>query len=336
MTAYILRRLILMVPTLLGITLVCFILVQFVPGGPVEQIISRVRAYSSSRGIAAKTISAEEMENIKAYFGFDKPAYVRYFHWLGNLFRLDFGKSYVYQKPVLQVIASKFPVSLFFGLTSFFLSYLISIPLGVHKAVTHGGFSDALTSALMFGGYVIPGYALGILLIIFFAGGSYFDWFPIGNMVSENFESLPPLAKALDLLDHMALPLICYMVGEFAMLTLLMKNSMLEEISKDYMRTALAKGLSLRAAVWRQAFRNALIPIATGLGSIFSILFTSALLIERVFDLDGMGLLFYNSILSRDYNVVLGIIVLGSFAAMLGRLFSDMIYVVIDPRIRFD
>lgn len=336
MTAYILRRLLLMVPTLLGISLICFILIQFVPGGPVEEVISKVRAYGSMKGVAAKRISTEEIQNIKAYFGFDKPAYVRYFIWLGNLLRLDFGKSYVYQKPVLQVIVSKFPVSLFFGLTSFVLAYLISIPLGVRKAEVHGGFFDAATSAIVFAGYVIPGYALGILLIIFFAGGSYFDWFPIGNIVSENFESLAPGAKALDFLHHMVLPLTCYMVSEFAMLTLLMKNSMLEELSKDYMRTALAKGMSMRAAVWRQAFRNALIPIATGIGSIFALLFTSALLIERVFDLDGMGMLFYNSILSRDYNVVLGIIVLSSFFTMLGRLFSDFIYVVIDPRIRFD
>lgn len=336
MTTYIIRRLLLMIPTLLGITLACFILFQFVPGGPVEAVISKVRSSSSARGATAKTISAEEINNIRAYFGFDQPAPVRYLRWLGNLVRGDLGKSYVYQQPVLQVIVSKFPVSILFGLSSFILSYLVSIPLGVRKAISHGGVFDATTSAVIFAGYVMPSYALGILLIIFFAGGSYFDWFPIGNLVSENFESLPPLSKALDLLRHMVLPLASYMAGEFAFLTLLMKNSMLDEISKDYVRTALAKGLSFRQAVWRQAFRNGLIPIATGIGSIFTLLFTSALLIERVFDLDGMGLLFYNSVLSRDYNVVLGIIVLSSFFTMLGRLFSDLIYVVIDPRIRFD
>jgi len=336
MTTYILRRLLLMIPTLLGITLVCFILIQFVPGGPVEQVISKVRAYGSSRGASAKAISQEEIQNITAYFGFDQPAYIRYLRWLGNVCRGDLGKSYVYQQPVLQVIVSKFPVSVLFGLSSFILSYLISIPLGVRKAISHGGVFDAASSAVIFAGYVMPGYTLGILLIIFFAGGSYFDWFPIGNLVSENFESLSFWGKTLDVGRHMVLPLTCYMASEFALLTLLMKNSMLDEISKEYMRTALAKGLSFRQAVWRQAFRNGLIPIATGIGSIFAILFTSALLIERVFDLDGMGLLFYNSILSRDYNVVLGIIVLSSFFTMLGRLFSDLIYVVIDPRIRFD
>lgn len=336
MTAYILRRLLLMVPTLLGITLVVFVLIQFVPGGPVEEILSRVRGLDSQGGTKVKAISAAEVENIKAYFGFDRPAYVRYFTWLGNVVRGDFGNSYVYQRPVLEVIASKFPISLFFGLVSFVLAYAVSIPLGVRKAVSHGSWADGVSSALVFAGYVIPGYALGILLIIFFAGGSYFDWFPMGGIVSDDFESLSPAGKALDFLHHMVLPLVCWMIGEFAVLTLLMKNSMLDELNKDYLRTALAKGMSVRRAVWRQAFRNALIPIATGIGSIFALLFTSSLLIERVFDIDGMGLLFYNSIVGRDYNVVLGIIVLSSFFVMLGRLFSDVIYVVVDPRIRFD
>jgi microcin C transport system permease protein len=336
MTNYILRRLFLMIPTLLGISLVCFILFQFVPGGPVEEYISKIRAVGSARGATAKTISQEEINNIKAYMGYDQPAHLRYLHWLGNVCRGDLGKSLVYQQPVLQVIASKFPVSILFGLTSFILSYLVSIPLGIRKAISHGGVFDTASSAIIFAGYVMPGYALGILLIIFFAGGTYFDWFPIGNLVSENFEGLSFWGKALDVGRHMVLPLTCYMAGEFAFLTLLMKNSMLDEISKEYMRTALAKGLSFRQAVWRQAFRNGLIPIATGIGSILALLFTSALLLERVFDLDGMGLLFFNSVLSRDYNVVLGIIVLSSFFTMLGRLFSDIIYVVIDPRIRFE
>lgn len=336
MTAYILRRLLLMLPTLLGITVVVFVLIQFVPGGPVEEILSKVRGLDSQGGTKVKAISAAEIENIKAYFGFDKPAYVRYFIWLGNVVRGDFGNSYVYQQPVLEVIASKFPISLFFGLVSFLLAYAISIPLGVHKAVSHGSWADGLSSALVFAGYVIPGYALGILLIIFFAGGSYFDWFPMGGIVSDEFESLSTVGKILDFLHHMTLPLVCWMIGEFAVLTLLMKNSMLDELNKDYLRTALAKGMSFRRAVWQQAFRNALIPIATGIGSIFALLFTSSLLIERVFDIDGMGLLFYNSIVGRDYNVVLGIIVLSSFFVMLGRLFSDVIYVVVDPRIRFD
>lgn len=336
MTAYIVRRLLLMVPTLLGISLVCFALIQFVPGGPVEEVISKVRAAGAMRGGEAKRISAEEVANIRAYFGFDQPAPVRYLRWLGNVCRGDFGTSYVYQRPVLEVIVSKFPVSLFFGLASFLLAYAISIPLGVKKALSHGRPFDVASTAVIFTGYVIPGYALGIVLIILFAGGSYFDWFPLGGLVSDNFESLPPLEKLLDFAHHMVLPLICWTVGDFAFLTMLMKNSMLEELGKDYIRTAMAKGLSFRAAVWRQAFRNSLIPVVTGVGSIFALLFTSSLLIEKVFDLDGMGLLFYDSIVGRDYNVVLGIILLSSLCVLIGRLVSDLIYVAVDPRIRFD
>jgi microcin C transport system permease protein len=335
MTAYLVRRLLLIVPTLLGISLVCFALVQFVPGGPVEQIIAKVNAAAAAHP-GGRGISPEEIANIQAYFGFDKPAYVRYFTWLGNMLRGDFGNSYVYQQPVLDVIVSKMPISLFFGLVSYVLAYAVSIPLGVKKAMSHGSLSDSVSSAVIFAGYVLPGYAVGIVLLIFFAGGTYLSWFPLGNIVSDNFESLSPFDKVLDFLHHMVLPVFCYLIGEFAMLTLLMKNSTLEELGKDYMRTAMAKGLSLRQAVWRQAFRNALIPIATGVGSIFAVMFTSALLIERVFDIDGMGLLMWNSMIGRDYNVVLGIIVLSSLFVALGRLLSDIIYVVVDPRIRFD
>ena len=336
MTAYILRRLLLMIPTLLGITLACFLLIQLVPGGPVEEMIARVQGLASQRGASDKRISAAEVENIKAYFGFDRPAHERYFRWLGNLLRFDFGTSYIYHRPVFDVILSKMPVSLIFGLSSFFLSYLISIPLGALKAVRNESSFDIVTSILMFAGYVMPGFALGILLIIFFGGGSYLDWFPISGLVSDNFEMLSPWAKTLDVLHHLVLPLICYMIGQFAFLTLLMKNTLLEELNKDYLRTALAKGVSYRRAVWRHALRNSLIPIATGVGSIFTVMFAGALLIERVFDLDGMGLLFYNAIVGRDYNLVLGLIVIISFFTVIGRLFSDLCYVAVDPRIRFD
>lgn len=336
MTTYLVRRLLLIIPTLLGITLACFILIQLVPGGPVEEMIGRIQAFSSDRGGGAKSISAAEVENIKAYFGFDRPAHERYFSWLGNLLKGDFGRSYIYHGPVLDVILSKMPVSLFFGLTSFFLAYLVSVPLGVSKAIRHNSAFDTSTSVLVFVGYVIPGFALGILLIIFFGGGSFLDWFPISGVVSDGHEFLSPTARVFDFLHHMVLPLICYMIGEFAFLTLLTKNSLMEELNKDYVRTALAKGVSFRAAAWRHGLRNALIPLATGMGGLFTIMFTGALLIERVFDIDGMGLLFYNAIVGRDYNVVLGLIVLISFFTILGRLFSDFLYAVVDPRIRFD
>ena len=227
------------------------------------------------------------------------------------------------------------PISLFFGLTSFVLSYLISIPLGVWKAVKHNSFFDISTSVVVFAGYVIPGYALGILLIIFFAGGSYYSWFPMSGIVSDNHEQLSAFGKVIDFLHHLCLPMICYMISEFAFLTQLMKNTLLDEMNKDYLRTALVKGVSFQRAVWKHAFRNGLIPLATGFADLFTVMFAGALLIERVFDIDGMGLLFYNSVISRDYNVVMGIIFLSSLLTMLGRLFSDVLYVVFDPRIRF-
>jgi microcin C transport system permease protein len=226
------------------------------------------------------------------------------------------------------------PISLFFGLTSFILSYAISIPLGVWKAVKHHSAFDFVTSTVVFAGYIIPPYALGILLIIFLAGGSYWNIFPMSGIVSDNFDDLSLWAKVLDFLNHLFLPMICYMIGEFAFLTQLMKNSLLDELNKEYVRTALVKGMSYQRAVWKHAFRNALIPLATGSADIFTIMFAGSLFIERVFDIDGMGLLFYNSTVGRDYNVVMGLIVLTSILTMLGRLFADLLYVVFDPRIR--
>ena len=337
MKTYILRRLLLMIPTLVGISLVCFILIQLIPGGPVEELVSRAQSVAAMRGgtDASKALSPEQIAQIQAYFGFDKPAWQRYLQWLWNVLHLDFGTSYTYGAPVFEVIASRFPVSLFFGLTSFFISYLVCIPLGLWKAVRHGSRLDSLSSGIIFSGYVMPGYALGILLIIFLAGGSYLDLFPMGGLTSDEFEDLSFTGKIFDLLHHLALPMFCYIISEFAFLTFLMKNSVLEELGKDYMRTALAKGLSFKEALFRHALRNALIPVATRLSEIFTLMFAGALLIEKVFDIDGMGLLYYNSMVNRDYNVVLGIIFLSSLMALLGRLFSDILYTFVDPRIRF-
>jgi microcin C transport system permease protein len=333
--AYIIRRLALMIPTLFGISLIVFALIQFVPGGPVEELISRVQQAAAEKRPGAN-ISPQEVANIKAYFGFDKPAPIRYAIWLGKVARLDLGKSYTYQEPVWDVIKSKFPISLFFGITSFLLSYLVSLPLGVAKALRNGSWFDTLSSGIIFTGFVIPGYALGILLIIFLGGGRFLNLFPISGIVSDEFETLSATGKVLDFLHHMVLPLFCYMISEFAILTMMLKNSLMEEMGKDYMRTAVVKGSSYRRAVWNHAFRNALIPLATRAGEIFTVMFAGSILIERVFDIDGMGLLVYTSMVNRDYNVVMGIIMLSSLMAMLGRLFSDILYVFVDPRIRFD
>ena len=324
-----------MIPTILGITLACFALIQFVPGGPVEQMIANIRAASVARGAdPAAAISPAEIENIKKNFGFDQPAYVRYFTWLGGAITGDLGQSYSYNRPVMGVILERMPISLFFGLTSFLLSYAVCIPLGMWKARKHHSLFDTMSSIAIFAGYVIPGYALGILLIIFFAGGTFLDLFPLRGVVSDNFEMLSFPAQVLDFLHHMVLPMICYMVGEFAFLTMLMKNSILEEIRKDYMRTAVLKGMLPKTALFRHALRNALIPIATRMSEIFTLVFAGALLIEKVFDIDGMGLLVWNSIVSRDYNVVMGIILISSLLTLFGRLFSDLLYTYIDPRIR--
>ena len=324
-----------MIPTLFGISLICFALIQFVPGGPVEEAISRMRQVGAAKGMSSsRTITPEEVANIKAYFGFDQPAPVRYGRWLAKLVKGDLGTSYTYQEPVLRVILSKMPISLFFGLSSFFISYLVCIPLGMAKALRHNSLFDTLSSIGIFTGNVIPSYALGIVLIVFLGGGSYLNFFPISGIISEQHESLSFFGKLLDFLHHMVLPMVCYMLGQFAFLTMLMKNSLLEELGKDYIRTALVKGASLKIAVRKHALRNGLVPLATGAGEIFTLMFAGSIMIERVFDIDGMGLLLYNSTINRDYNVVLGLIVLMSGMALLGRLFADFLYVVVDPRIR--
>lgn len=326
-----------MIPTLLGITFACFSLIQFVPGGPVEQFIVRLQSHNANTGTSnEKSISEDEVENIKKYYGFDQPFMVRYGKWLGNIFKGNFGDSYFYEEPVLDVITQRFPISLFFGLSSFFLSYLICIPLGVKKALHQGSYFDIFTSVLTYIGYVIPSYALGILLIIFFCGGSFLDLFPMTGIKSDDHDQLSFFGQLLDYVHHLLLPLICYMASQFAVLSLLMKNSLLEEIKKEYVRSSQLRGASYKKSVMKHAFRNSLIPIATGLGSIFSVMFAGALLIERVFDIDGMGLLFYNSIVNRDYNVVMGLILLISITNLIGRLFSDLLYAWIDPRIRFN
>ncbi len=337
MKVYILRRLLLMIPTLFGITLLLFALIQFLPGGPVENYISRIRHSLGASGLTnTHEITATEIESLRRNFGYDQPVHIRYLRWLGRLLQGDLGESFSYQEPVWDVILRRMPISLFLGLTSFLLSYLLCLPLGLKKALRHGSHYDILTSTLIFAGYVIPGYVLGLLLIIFFSGESFLDIFPIGGAVSDYFEELSVFGKAGDFLYHMFLPLVAYMASEFAFLTMLIKNSLLDEVTKNYMITARAKGMPYKRAMYRHALRNALLPLMTRLSEVFTLIFTSALLIEKVFNIDGMGLLVYNSMLDRDYNVVLGIILLASFLSMLGRLFSDILYVVVDPRIRFD
>lgn len=326
-----------MIPTILGITLIVFGITHILPGGPVEQYIARTRASLGLQGVdVSRAITPQEVNNIRAYYGFDRPFHERYLRWLGGALTLDLGRSYTYHEPVWDVIRARFPVSLFFGLTSFLFAYAVCIPLGLKKALLHHSAFDVSTTAIIFAGYVVPGFVLGLLLIVFFAGGNFLDLFPIGGIVSDNWELLSFPGRVLDFLHHMFLPLVCYMASEFAFLTLLMKNSLLDEMSRDYLRTAIVKGSEFDRAVWRHALKNALIPIVTRLSEVFTLIFAGALLIEKVFNIDGMGKLMYESIMDRDYPVAMGLILLISLLAMLGRLFSDMMYVVVDPRIRLD
>ena len=247
----------------------------------------------------------------------------------------DLGISYVYDEPVTRLIRDRLHISCYFGILGFILSYMVCIPLGIAKAVRHGSFFDWTTSVLVFVAYSIPGYFLGALLLVFFGGGSFWDVFPLGGFVSEGFESLNFQAKCLDLLHHTFLPVLCYTIGSFATVTVLMKNSLLENLSQDYVRTAIAKGLSQRRVIFVHALRNSLIPISTGMGSIIGIFLAGSYMIEKVFNIDGIGMLSYVSIMSADYPVVLGFLVLNTLILLIGNLLSDLLYALIDPRIKF-
>ena len=341
MTSYFARRFLLVIPTFIGITLAVFLIMHFVPGGPIErQIMSYKMALMQEGGVGgAKTMDSglpeEALEEMRRYYGFDKPVHIRYAQWLWKVIHLDLGRSYIYQDPVWDVIKSRFPVSLFLGLTGFLLSYLVCIPLGVLKAVRHGSRFDFASSLIVFLGYSIPGWALGTALLVLFGGGSFWGFFPLGGFRPDNWEILNFGQKITAQIHHMILPVICYMIGSFATLTILTKNSLMENLGQDYVRTAFAKGLSERRVIFVHALRNSLIPIATGLGHFFSLILAGSFLIERVFNIDGMGYLGYTSILQRDYPVALGILVISSLLMLLGNIISDVIYVMVDPRIRF-
>jgi microcin C transport system permease protein len=339
---YFFRRLLLIIPTFIGITLVCFAITQFVPGGPVEQMIMRMKGAStgeSGRGSSeAKIITPEYRKQLEKHFGFDKPFYKRYIKWLITD-RLGMRmESYKFpNKTAWQLICERMPVSLVFGITGFILSYLICIPLGIVKALKHGSRFDFVSSVMVFIGYAIPAFSFGMILKMVFCGTveNLWDIFPLYGFQSDNFESLSFAAKTKDIFMHMFLPVLCYIIGNFAVLTLLMKNSLLDQIGKDYIRTVLAKGGSSRRAIWGHAFRNALIPIATGFGAILSIMFAGSVIIELIFEIPGMGRLSLDAIVGRDYAVFMGILSLTSLFALLGNILSDFCYVLIDPRINF-
>ena len=346
MAAYILKRLLLMIPTLVGVMLVTFVVTQFVPGGPVEQLIQQLQGTGVHGEAAAGAqrlyrgdagLDPERIEQLKALYGFDKPAYQRFLEMMRNYAVFDFGESYFHGESVIDLIVSKLPVSISLGMWTFFLVYLTCIPLGIAKAVRDGTPFDLATSTIILVGYAIPGFVLGILLLVLFGGGSFWDVFPLRGLVSDNFDQLSWYGKIADYLWHITLPVISLTVGSFAVMTLLTKNSFIEELRKQYVLTARAKGLAENRVLYRHVFRNAMIPLVTGFPAAFiGAFFAGSILIEQIFSLDGLGLLAYESIMKRDYPVVLGSLYLFTLLGLIAKLLTDLSYVLVDPRIQFE
>lgn len=341
MWVYILKRLLLMIPTLLGVLIITFVVVQFVPGGPVEQYLAEAR--SAEGGAAeggsvyrgAQGVDSERIEQIKALYGFDKPAHERFFEMLGRFSRFDLGTSFFQNKAVSELIVEKLPVSISLGLWTFLISYGVAVPLGIAKAVRAGSRFDLVTTLLVLVGYAIPGFVLGLALLVIFGG--QLQWFPLRGLTSSNWEELSWGARIVDYLWHITLPVTAMVLGSFAVTAMLTKNAFLEEIRKQYVMTARAKGLGERQVLWKHVFRNALIPIVTGFPAAFiGAFFTGALLIETLFSLDGLGLLSYESVIRRDYPVVMGTLFLFTLIGLVTKLISDLCYVWVDPRVKFD
>lgn len=366
MLAYIVRRLTLMVPTILGIMLVSFVVVQFAPGGPVERVIAQLTGddvsatarvsggggdfaggaqapgaggggADASKYRGAQGLDPNFIKELEKQFGFDKPPAERFALMIWNYVRFDFGRSYFRDISVLDLIAEKLPVSISLGLWMTLLTYAISIPLGISKAMRDGSRFDVWTSAVIIVGYAIPSFLFAILLIILFAGGSFLDWFPLRGLTSDNWAQMSWLQRIGDYAWHLVLPLTSMVLGAFATMTLLTKNSFLEEIRKQYVITARMKGLPERAVLYRHVFRNAMLIVIAGFPSAFiSAFFTGSLLIETIFSLDGLGLLGFESVLNRDYPVVFATLYIFSLAGLLIGLVSDLTYMLVDPRIDFE
>ena len=335
MRDYFIRRLLLIPPTLIGITIIVFVITRLVPGGPIERAIMEAQLAGGQTSVAGQNMALSEaqLDRLREYFGFDKPVLQSYVDWVGKVVRGDLGTSYRFNQPVWDVIASRFPVSLYYGLITLIITYAVCIPLGVVKAIGHRSTMDNVTSVLVFAGYAVPGYVLGALLLLFFA--VEVDWFPMGGFTSYNFDELTPMGKVIDVLHHATLPLICYLVGSFAVTTMLMKNNLMDNLAADYVRTAVAKGVPFNKAVSGHALRNSLIPIATTFGQNITLLVGGSFLIETIFDIDGFGLLGLTSIFDRDYPVVMGIVFLASLLLLIGNILSDMLVAMVDPRVRF-
>ena len=366
MGAYILKRILLMIPTLLGIMLMTFAVIQFVPGGPVEQVIAKMQGTGSDSlsrvsgdsgneaGIQDRTtgtggdattfkyrgaqgLDPEFIKSLEKQFGFDKPVHERFLLMIGNYLTFDFGESYFRDRSVVSLMIEKMPVSISLGLWLTLIQYLVSVPLGIRKAVRDGSTFDIWTSGVIIVGYAIPSFIFAIMLIVMFAGGSYFSWFPLRGLTSDNFESLSLVGKVADYAWHMALPLLAMGIGGFATMTLLTKNSFLDEIRKQYVMTARAKGLSERQVLYGHVFRNAMLLVIAGFpGAFLGAFFAGSLLIETVFSLDGLGYLTYKAALDRDYPIVFANLYVFTLVGLVVGLISDLMYTWIDPRIDFE
>ncbi len=338
MTAYFIRRFLLIIPTFIGITVMVFVITRFVPGGPIERIIVEAQQMHSRAGTGAaeqsQPLSQSQIEELKRYYGFDKPVLVSYFLWLNKVLHGDLGTSTRYYDPVWEMIRERIPISLYFGILSLILVYTICIPLGMIKAIRHNSLFDNISSVIVFIGYAVPGWVVGILLLVLFA--SHYEIFPLGGLVSDDFEDFSRLGQALDIARHTVLPLTAYVAGSFTVMTFLMKNSLMDNLAADYVRTAIAKGLPFRKAIFNHALRNSLIPIATSFGNNISVILMGSFLIETVFNINGMGLLGYESVVERDYPVVMGILVISSLLFMIGNILSDICVALVDPRVKFE
>ena len=367
MTTYLLKRVLLIIPTLLGIMLISFAIVQFAPGGPVERVIAQISGTdvsatarigggqgdglststqsqtgqgggeNTSKYRGAQGLDPEFIKQLEKQFGFDKPAHERFFMMMKNYFLFDFGKSYFRDVSVLQLIKEKLPVSVSLGIWMTLITYLISIPLGIHKAVHDGETFDTWTSGILVIGYAIPGFLVAVFLLVMFAGGSFFQWFPSRGLTSDTWSQMSLIGKAADYFWHLALPLIAMSLGAFTTMTFLTRNSFLDEIRKQYVMTAQAKGLGQRQVLYGHVFRNAMLLIIAGFpGAFIHAFFSGSLLIETIFSLDGLGLLGFESVLNRDYPVVFATLYIFSLVGLVVNLISDLTYTWVDPRIDFE
>jgi microcin C transport system permease protein len=356
---YVARRLLLLFPTLIGIITLNFFIVQLAPGGPVDQMIATLTGQdtgatsriagaqsgpqamemseSATQYAGAQGLDPELIKAIEKQFGFDQPLHIRYFKMLKNYLVLELGESYYQNRPVIELIKERLPVSISLGLWSMLLVYTISIPMGIAKAVRDGSRFDAWTSGVIFVGYAVPSFLFAVFLIVLFAGGSYLDIFPLKGLTSNNFEDLSPMGQVADYFWHMALPVTALTIGGFATLTMLTKNSFLDEISKQYVLTARAKGINQKRVLYGHVFRNAMLIVIAGFpAALVGVLFTGVLLIEVIFSLDGLGLLGFEAVLRRDYPIMFGTLFVFTFIGLIMTLVGDITYTLVDPRIDFD